>query len=155
MIRTPQKMSTHSRKLLLIACSNRKIRTKGLLPAIERYDGVNYRVIHKLQREGKFPKNVDVKILSAKFGLIDALTPIPYYDRRMDVQRAKELHHQVIRELARIVNEPYEEIFVNMGKTYLGAMEGYAALLPNTKVKFAEGGIGQKMAAMRGWLMSA
>lgn len=71
-------MSTNSRKLLLLACSNRKIRSKGLMPAIERYDGVNYRVIHKLQREGRFPKNVDVKILSAKFGLIDAQTPIPY-----------------------------------------------------------------------------
>lgn len=147
-------MSTKSRKLLLIACSNRKIHSKGLLLAIERYDGVNYRVIHKLQREGKFPGNVDVKILSAKFGLIDAQTPIPYYDQRMDKQRAKQLHAQVMRELGKIAHEPYEEIFINMGKVYLGAMDGYTALLPNARIKFAEGGIGQKMAAMRNWLVA-
>lgn len=147
-------MSTKSRKLLLIACSNRKNRSKGMLPAIERYDGVNYRVIHKLQREGKFPGNVDVKILSAKFGLIDAQTPIPYYDQRMDKKRADELRGQVMRELSEIANGPYEEIFINMGKVYLGAMDGYTTLLPKVRVKIAEGGIGQKMAAMRNWLVA-
>jgi hypothetical protein len=54
------------KKLLLIACSNRKVRTRGLLPAIERYDGVTYRVIRKAMREGYFPPNVDVKILAAR-----------------------------------------------------------------------------------------
>lgn len=147
-------MSTNSRKLLLIACSNRKIRSKGLLPAIERYDGVNYRVIHKLQREGKFPDNVDVKILSAKFGLIDAQTPIPYYDQKMDKRRATELRGQVMRELGKIAHEPYEEIFINMGKVYLGAMDGYTALLPHARIISAKGGIGQKMAAMRNWLVA-
>ncbi|MBI4671809.1 MAG: hypothetical protein HY741_09105 [Chloroflexi bacterium] len=122
------------------------------MPAIERYDGVNYRVIHKLQREGKFPENVDVKILSAKFGLIDAQTPIPHYDQRMDKQRANELQAQVAREWKKINEKQYKEIFINMGKTYLVAMGGFDLLPPSAKVRFAEGGIGKKMAAMKLWL---
>jgi len=59
--------------LLLIACSSRKLRTKGLLPVIERYDGVTYRVIRKAMREGYFPPNVDIKILSAKLRLVQSL----------------------------------------------------------------------------------
>ncbi len=122
------------------------------MPALERYDGVNYLVVKKLMREGKFPKNVDIKILSAKYGLIDAETPIPYYDQRMDKQRAKELHGQVMRELSKVAKKPYSEIFINMGKVYLDAMDGYGEVMPNAK--FAEGGIGQKMAAMREWILT-
>src|SRR5581483_2856517 len=140
-------------KLLLIACSNRKTHTKGLIPAIERYDGVNFSVIHKLQREGKFPDNVHIKILSAKFGLIDAQTPIPYYNQRMDKHRAKTLHPQVMRELEKLAHTPYEEIFVNMGKRYLEAMTGYHAVFRGAKISFADGGIGQRMAAMKYWLL--
>lgn len=92
-------MSTVPRKMLLIACSNRKKRDKGLMPAIERYDGVNHLVIKKLMREGKFPDNVDIKILSAKFGLIDAAMPIQFYNRRMDTQRAIQLNPQVVEKL--------------------------------------------------------
>jgi cytoplasmic iron level regulating protein YaaA (DUF328/UPF0246 family) len=148
-------MSTANRKLLLIACSNRKVRTPGLIPAIERYDGVNYRVIHKLEREGKFPPNVDIKILSAKFGLIDASTPIAFYDQRMDRQRAEELHSQVTHALKRIFGQKqYDEVYVNMGKVYLGAMAELDRFRDCTKVQFASGGIGQKMAAMKIWLLS-
>ncbi len=124
------------------------------MPALERYDGVNYLVIKKLMREGKFPKNVDIKILSAKYGLIDAETPIPYYNRRMDRQRAVELQTQVKRELNKIAHRHYEETFVNMGKTYLIAMESYNDVLMPAAIKIAEGGIGQKMKRMRDWILS-
>lgn len=150
-------MSTRKRKLLLIACSNRKIRTKGLLPALERYDGPNYQVIRKAMREGYFPPNVDIKILSAKFGLIDAKTRIRYYDRRMDVRRAHELQPWVLKKLKRVVrNSGYSEVFINMGKVYLMAMDGYAGLLSNrVRVGYAEGGIGGKAKTMKEWILNS
>ncbi len=150
-------MPQQPRKLLLIACSSRKRRDQGLLPALERYDGVNYRVIKKLMREGRFPKNVDVLILSAKYGLIDAKTPIPYYDRRMERVRAAELRDQVSQHLERALRQyPYTEIFVNLGKVYLDALgESGQSILGRRGVRYAEGGIGRKMKEMRAWLLAS
>lgn len=150
-------MSTTKHKLLLIACSNRKIRTKGLLPAIERYDGGTYRVIRKAKREGYFPPNVDIKILSAKFGLIDADTPIPYYDQRMDRNRAVELSSQVqVKWKQSLRRTQYAEIFINMGKTYILATDDIIGMVErNTVVKYAKGGIGSKSRSMKLWLLTA
>lgn len=125
-----------------------------MLPAIERYDGVNYRVIKKLQREGRFPSNVDVMILSARYGLIGAETPIPYYNRCMDRARAIELRNQVTEILSSLLRaREFDEIFVNMGKAYLGAIDNsLQTLAKENHVTYANGGIGQKMKAMKLWL---
>ena len=140
------------KSLLLIACSNRKSHKPGLLPAIERYDGVSYRVIRKAQREGRFPPNLDINILSAKFGLIDASTPIPYYDQRMDSQRSRELKVRVQEELKRrLVQTQYSEIYIDLGKDYLHAIEGLVAL-PESKLIFAEGRIGKRLGKLKQWL---
>lgn len=149
-------MSTTKRKLLLIACSDRKIRTKGLLPALERYDGPNYQVIRKAMREGYFPPNVDIKILSAKFGLIDAETRIPYYDRRMDRERAIGLRPQILHDLQKIFRgNEHSEVFVNLGKTYILAINGLHDIVGhNVRVTSARGGIGSKAKHMKQWLSS-
>jgi hypothetical protein len=47
-------------RLLILACSARKRLDKSALPAIERYDGVNFRVLKKLQREQNFPNDLNV-----------------------------------------------------------------------------------------------
>lgn len=145
-----------ARKLLLIACSSRKLHTSGLLPAIQRYDGVMYRVIRKARREGYFPENVDVKIVSAKFGLIDASTPIPDYDVRMDRQRAEELRPEVEHNLRNMIpTQKYDELFINMGKTYLRAIGNLGEwMAPEVMVAYAAGGIGTKANALKAWLKS-
>jgi len=149
-------MSTAKRKLLLIACSNRKVRAKGLLPAIERYDGVMYRVIRKAMREGYFPPNVDIKILSAQYGLIDAETRIAYYDRKIDRKRAIELRPQVLRDLKKAFQgSEYSEVFINLGKTYLLAINGLREMAGhNVQIESACGGIGSKSKRMKQWLLS-
>ena len=53
--------------LLILACSQRKLDNKELLPAIERYDGGSYRVIRKAQREKCNLDNIEILILSAKY----------------------------------------------------------------------------------------
>ncbi len=49
-------------RLLILACSARKRLETRALPAIERYDGVNFRVLKTLQREQNFPNDLNVLI---------------------------------------------------------------------------------------------
>ena len=114
---------TKSRYLLILACSQRKRPDAGLLPALERYDGVNFRVIHKAEREGYLPENLDILILSAQYGVIEADTLIENYDLKMTKQRAKELQTEVSKSLDNFLTKTaYDEICVNLGKTYLIAL---------------------------------
>lgn len=142
--------------LLILACSQRKKPDVGLLPAIDRYDGVNFSVLHKARREGYLPDNLDILILSAKYGLIEAQTPIENYDLKMTKQRALELQIQASHDLDQYLSQTsYHEIFVNLGQTYLLAIacsEERKKL--HEKMVYATGGIGEKMAQMKAWVYS-
>lgn len=122
---------------------------------MDLYDGVNYRTIKKLKRENKFPKNVDMAIISAKYGLIRPKEKIEYYEQRITKQRVKELHIDVLPKLKRIItNNNYDEIFVNLGKDYLPVIDGFEKFVPSdTRIIYAKGGIGQKMSQMKKWLL--
>lgn len=147
-------MRKHSRYLLILACSQRKRTDATPLPAIERYTGVNFQVLHKARREGYLPENLDILILSAKYGLIEASTPIDYYALKMTRLWAKELQTDVCQKLDLMLSKTtYAEIFINLGKTYLTTINS-SAMLPQLeqRVIYAEGGIGQKMAQMKNWL---
>lgn len=158
-----------SRRLLILGCSSRKRHDPTPLPAIERYDGVNYRVLARALRASK-EKDVrpnglpgyrllldalglDVLIVSAEFGLLMPVALIPDYDRRMTVARALELQISVSADLdARFAVVPYCEVFVNLGKVYMATIEGSERLGTHPHVTCAVGGIGQKMAQMKRWL---
>lgn len=147
-------MSTEPRYLLLVACSQRKRTDPEPLPAIDRYDGVNFRMIRKLRRQGELPTNLDILIISAKYGLLRGDDPITWYDQRMTRQRALELQASTSNNLDSILRTAaYQEIFVNLGKDYMPALKNSEAFM-NTKVTYAAGGIGRRMAQLRTWLLS-
>ncbi|PIO47426.1 MAG: hypothetical protein CMR00_10540 [[Chlorobium] sp. 445] len=75
------------------------------LSAWKRYDGINFRVLKKLERKHAFPKNLDVLILSAKYGLVHPRTLIEYYDQKMTHARATELAPSVSKALDRILRQ--------------------------------------------------
>ncbi len=140
-------------RLLILACSNRKRTDTTALPAIERYDGVNFQVLKKLQREQKFPNDLDVLILSAKHGLIRPNTPIECYDQKMTRARATELATPVSKSLDRLLQrKKYSDIFINLGKIYLAAL-AQSHELPKHKPLYASGGIGSKMKQMKEWVL--
>lgn len=149
-------MSSESRYLLIVACSQRKRPDAGLLPAIERYDGVNFRVIRKARREGRWSPNIDVLILSARHGLIRADKPIAYYDERMTRDRGLKHREAVLATLQLFLSSnACREVFVNVGRDYLVALSGWKQFVPpGTTVKYAKGGIGSKMQAMKNWIDS-
>ena len=144
------------RYLLIISCSNSKNHQEGLIPAIRRYTGAWYGVINKLKREGKFPSNVDVLIISAKYGLIRLNDLIEDYNWKMDVSRAKELNESVIEKLKVIlIKTDYESVLINMGRDYMEAMQGFeGVMLPLHKAFVLKGRIGYRKKEMRNWLLS-
>ncbi|MFN3385045.1 MAG: DUF6884 domain-containing protein [Candidatus Thermochlorobacter sp.] len=143
------------RRLLLLSCSERKHSGGGYLPARERYDGVSFRVLKKLEREHAFPKDLDVLILSAKYGLIPAETLIGYYDQKMTRKRATVLAPSVSEKLDSVLRQKkYSEIFINLGKHYLVALQ-LSHELPKHYVRYAAGGIGSRMKQMKQWILLA
>lgn len=140
------------RDLVLLACSARK-RPKPRKPfaAIERYDGVFFRVLRKWRRTLPTGRPApDVLIVSARFGLIGADTAIPNYDLRMTPELAAELGPQVQKALrSRLTGKRYRRMFVNLGRDYLATVAGVEEL---KHARWATGGIGKRASQMKHWL---
>src|SRR5262245_54266468 len=116
---TPRR-KTASRRLLILACSAHKSPITRLLPAIDMYDGAGYRVLKRLQRLGQYPEDVDILIVSAKYGVILHDHPIPPYDLRMTPERALKQAEENRNFLVRFLKRhPYSEVFISAGKDYL------------------------------------
>ncbi|MGI8549323.1 MAG: DUF6884 domain-containing protein [Dehalococcoidia bacterium] len=140
-------------RLLLMACSQRKRPDSNLLPAIERYDGPAFRVLRRYLRSVPV-QSPEVYILSAEFGLIPASQPIPYYDRRMTAERAREVRDSVRDRLRGILAEGcYEALYINAGKEYQQALGDIAAPAgTETRIIAAEGSQGKRLSALHNWL---
>jgi hypothetical protein len=148
-------VNCETRYLLIVACSQRKRSDPYLLPAIERYDGGNFRVLRKLKREKCWPKKVDVLILSAKYGLIEADEPIAHYEQRMDRERARRLKSQTISILHKYTEQQvYDEVYVELGQDYFPAIGDMMGLFKNSVVIYAEGRIGERLAKLKQWLIA-
>lgn len=138
-------------RCLILGCSRTKIGSPELLPAIQRYDGPPFKVLRRYIKENT-SYGLDVFVLSAKYGLIDGQAYIPNYDQCMTKERALEIHDNVIRTVENnLLHRNYDEIFLSMGKVYLGAMSGIEDIL-NGKVIVSHGPPGKKLAGLRNWL---
>lgn len=145
------------KRLLLIGCSDRKVKTSRPLAAMDRYDGPTYRTLRKMYRGGRRLENVDMLILSAKHGLLQAQQRIESYDQKMTLKRAEELRPHVQASLDTILKtttawkpDPYDEVFINLGKTYMKILEGFD--WGKVEILQASGGIGMKTKQMKAWL---
>src|SRR5262245_22498942 len=113
-------------RVLILSCTRRKRCAPSPLPAVERYDGPTFRLLRRFQK--RTLENLDVYILSAKFGLIHHLEMIPYYDQQMTPQRARELQPQINEALERIFRnyrgngQAASQLLLCMGRIYLDAL---------------------------------
>ena len=90
-------------------------------------------------------------ILSAEFGLISDSRRIPNYDRRMTVERAKELHEKTLNALKTILSsDRYRAVFVCMGKTCRRTIERVDAFFPD--IQNSHGGIGMQISQLHQFL---
>jgi len=127
------------------------------LPAIDRYDGLFFRVARKYLKEAK---DVDVAVMVDDLTLVNGVTPLPNIEPEGQHWGAKKVSNDIV-EKAKIKNRDfldkkfrkgrYSEVFISMGKEYakaLPTLEQY-----NLKVIFpASGGPGPKAQMLKQWL---
>lgn len=142
--------------LLVISCSERKNKSQGAIPAIERYTGAWYGVINKLKRESRYPLNLNIVIISAKYGFLEPDDLIEDYDLRMTEKRAKELNHGIISKFKTLLEgNHYNTIFINLGKDYLPAIDGLEDLIPrNSRIIYAKGRLGERKSQLKEFIVS-
>lgn len=144
-------------RCLLISCSDRKSTGQAPMSALDRYDGPTFRIVRRYLRQnpGTLGKELLVRIISAKYGLLRPETIVPDYDLRMTRERALELQPQVVAAL-RDWLMPYRQfaLFVNLGAAYQAAIEPLEAWLPESdnEVTAASGGAGKKQQQLVAWL---
>jgi hypothetical protein len=142
------------KRYILLGCTKNKRSDEGLLPAIERYDGPNFRVLRRFLRDHpEAARNLSVFVLSAEFGLISGDRPIHDYDHRMTWARAEELRPQVLDALKSQFGHEQPELFILLGAIYLAAVQGIEAIMPpDAKIIQAKGAQGVKARQLKQWL---
>lgn len=143
-----------NRYLMIIPCSKRKCDCVGrTIAAIDLYDGPFYRIIRGVFRQKGYHKQLDVLIMSAKYGLIPSHENILYYEQRMTLNRARELSDSVTKTLISYLHRNhYKEIFINLGKSYMPALDKCINILKSENVVFAYGMIGERMQQLKIWI---
>jgi hypothetical protein len=130
--------------LLVQSCSKSKNHPTEPVPALELYSGFFFKIIKKAMREDAFDERIDICILSAEYGLIDADAEVEWYDRRMDVERARELAPEVRETLCEKVQGSHERVIVNVGGVYNDALEGVDEYISSDIFHISGSGIGEK-----------
>jgi hypothetical protein len=149
------KSKTNGRRLLVMACSSRKTSIAEWVPAIDRYDGVMFRVVSRLRRLRQMPDDVDVVILSAKYGLLESGELIQAYDMRMTPEAARRQSDRNVAVLkTKLDSKRYAEVFISAGKTYLLALEPIGAWQKeDVPVAVNKGRIGKQLKTLKLWLL--
>ncbi|MGO0123077.1 tRNA-guanine transglycosylase DpdA [Desulfothermobacter acidiphilus] len=139
--------------LLILSCSEKKLSNQEKLPALFRYDGPFYRVLRAHLREHGWPSGVKIAVLSAEFGLIGALTPIEFYDRRMTPERAEELKGNVRATMEKwLRSERFRRLVFVGGKDYADLLQSWDC--PAGDLVVSPGFIGQKLNFLSSFLRS-
>lgn len=142
------------RRLLILGCSERKASIEKPVSAWQLYDGPAFQVVKAWSRNAHPIAGLDIRILSARFGLIASWMTIPPYDQRMTSERARELRPEVRADLEVVCPRGhYNEVFLMLGKDYLEAI-GPLDVFGGARVVVPEGGIGEKLGALKRWLES-
>ena len=142
------------RSLLIISCSGAKDETPGLLPAVMRYKGPFYPTLHKAMGENRFPKSLDILIISAKYGLLTSEEPIEDYDQKIDPKRARELRPDVQKKLEAFLDaKDYDQLFNGLWSDYQAVLEGFDLERHFDTVIPVETNRGKKMSQLKAWII--
>jgi len=135
------------RYLAILPCSKEKKRLNNV-QAIDLYNGPFYKMMRKYYLE-----NVDILIISAKYGLINSGYLISHYDQKITKQRAKEIAQETKSRLNDVLkNNKYDEILINLGKTYMLALDESESVLEGQNVCWINGKIGERLHQLKIWL---
>jgi len=145
-------------RLLILSCSQTKRPMRG--PAIDVYDGVQYRTLRRALDviTPTLRQRTYVEIVSAMHGLIRSDYVIDgAYDLRMTTSRIDGLRHCVMSDLRQSMPSPlsFENVYISMGKDYLPALDGIEEQFHNAMaVEYNKGGIGTRLKNLKQWLLT-
>ena len=143
------------KSLLIISCSGAKDKAPGKLPALKRYKGPFYPILHKAIRENRLPKYLDILIISAKYGLLKSEELIEDYDHEMDVPRANELRPQIQADLKAFLNgKDYDQLFNGLWKVYNKTLEGFDLEKYCEHLIPVETNRGKRMRQLKQWIIA-
>ena len=145
------------KRLLILGPSYRRRRDQGLLPALERFDGLFFRVARKYLSQ---VKNIDVLVMVDDLTLVEGNAPLPYHEPKGREWGRQSFSVDAL-EKARVFNEKflekklrsgkYSEVFLAMGKIYAEALPNMDKY--NVTVVFpTKGGPGPKAQALKNWI---
>lgn len=146
------------RRLLLLGPSFRRDKSDGLLPAVERYDGLFFRITRKYSSS---VKDVDVLVMRDDMVLVDSKTALPYSPPEGEKWGARSFSEKVIKEARernkavlskKLMGGRYLDIFVAMGKRYAEALPDLSQFDVEVIFPVRGGGIGPKARALKEWL---
>ena len=148
------------KSLLIISCSKSKIKTTGVLPAYKRYSkGRVYQSLCRSKNEGYFPKNLDILIISAEYGLLKWDEPIECYNQKMSIPQARKLRPSIQEGLESFLDgKDYDQLFINLGKEYCETLRGFdfekyiKVVSKPEKIEGKHYGGGEKNSQMIKWL---
>ena len=90
-----------------------------------KYDYTNCKAI-QLYRSGFFPiirkynhNNIDVYIISAKYGLLNENDKVSNYDLFLDDKRYEEIKKEVIMKIKEVLKNKYKDVMLALGGNYL------------------------------------
>lgn len=111
-ISRPQDLKRKKKRLLILSCGKKKSKNPGR--AIDVYLGPNFQTVREYLKSNN---GVDIKILSAKYGLIDYRERIIPYEQKMDKQSAA-VYRELNREFETELLDLYSDVFIVGGKEY-------------------------------------
>ncbi|MHA2232601.1 MAG: DUF6884 domain-containing protein [Candidatus Hodarchaeales archaeon] len=148
--------SPESNALLLIACSATKDSQGNDLPAILRYQGFSYVPLKVLLLANRWPLNVDIMILSAKYGLLQPLDHIPLYDERLTAENSEEKRELIRQQINSLELTRYGACILNVPKSYTEFAEPLESQLQNNGCEILKkiARASDRNDAMINWLLS-
>lgn len=131
----------NKKRLLLLSCSQTKRPGKG--KAIEIYDGPAFRVVRKYL---DISNGLDVRIISAKYGIISKDALIEYYDEKLTPEKAADYRKRYSNEI-KTLRSTYSDILIYGSSTY-------QSVFKNVDINRTEGRIGEQLSQLKKWLYS-
>lgn len=128
-------------RLLIMSCSERKKR--GIGRSIDMYDGNSFRMVRNYLQNND---GLDVRIISAKYGLINQNFKIENYNEKLTLAKAKVLRKKHAREISTLLS-CYRETMVCGGAVY-------RSVAGNGDYNYTKGKMGEQLSQLREWLYS-
>lgn len=143
-------------KLLILGPTYRRNPSPEPLPAIERYDGIFYKIVRKYMDKVR-EKGIEILIVTEDLEVVTPDTPLPYKPPKGNhwktlpparTERTVKLQTKIAELLK---GKHYDEIFIALNKYYRNLLPDLKTHTKRVLSQFS--GIGPKAQALKKWIL--